>query len=182
VRRAVFLDRDGVLNRMIDAEGALRAPSGPAELELLPGVAEAAALLAQQGLLLVVVTNQPDVARGLFGRAGVEEIHARLRRTLPLHDVFACFHEDRDGCDCRKPLPGMLLRAASEHGIDLARSFLVGDRWKDVAAGRAAGCTTFLVERPYSEPERCRPDHRVVDLLQAARLIVARLGGAETPA
>jgi D-glycero-D-manno-heptose 1,7-bisphosphate phosphatase len=175
VRRAVFLDRDGVLNRLRHEGGVPRPPAGPDSLELLPGVEGALPRLADQGLLLVVVTNQPDVARGTLERAAVEAIHEKLRAELPLHDVLACYHDDADGCGCRKPRPGLLLRAAGDHAIDLSRSFLVGDRWKDVAAGRAAGCTTILIERPHSERDRCEPDYRAADLPGAARRILSLL-------
>lgn len=175
MRRAVFLDRDGVINRTELRDGALRPPRSVAELELLPGVEEALALLAGEGLLLVVVTNQPDVARGAARKDDVEAIHAHLMERLPLAAVFACYHDDGDGCACRKPRPGLLRAAASEHGIDLRQSFLVGDRWRDIEAGRAAGCETFLLSRPDSQPEGCAPDHEAEDLGAAARLIAQGL-------
>jgi D-glycero-D-manno-heptose 1,7-bisphosphate phosphatase len=176
--RAVFLDRDGVLNRTEVQGGAPRPPATLAELTLLPGVPEALTLLASHGLRLVVVTNQPDVARGAARTEDVEAIHAHLLATLPLDAVFACYHDDRDACDCRKPRPGMLLAAAAAHAIELDRSFLVGDRWRDIEAGRAAGCETFLLAQPYSEPERCSPDHTATDLLSAAREIARTIAGA----
>jgi D-glycero-D-manno-heptose 1,7-bisphosphate phosphatase len=176
MRRAVFLDRDGVLNRTEVKGGAPRPPASVAELELLPGVEEALGLLAHEGLLLVVVTNQPDVARGAARKGDVEAIHRHLMGRLPLDAVFACYHDEADGCDCRKPKPGLLRAAAAEHGIDLATSFLVGDRWRDIEAGRAAGCVTLLLSRPYSQRERCDPDHEAADLAAAAATIVGRLG------
>jgi D-glycero-D-manno-heptose 1,7-bisphosphate phosphatase len=165
-RRAVFLDRDGVLNRA-------PTPRTLLELQVLPGVPEALRLLGEAGFLRIVVTNQPDVARGLQSRAGVEEIHRALASQLPLDDVLTCFHDDSDGCECRKPKPGLLTRAAASHDIDLARSFLVGDRGVDIAAGRAAGCTTFLVPSPSPGKGDGGPDHRVRDLLEAAQRIRA---------
>jgi D-glycero-D-manno-heptose 1,7-bisphosphate phosphatase len=176
--RAVFLDRDGVLNRTEVRDGAPRPPATLAELELLPGVPEALGLLAGQGLRLVVVTNQPDVARGAARAEDVEAIHAHLLATLPLDAVFACYHDDADGCACRKPRPGLLHAAAAAHAIQLERSFLVGDRWRDIEAGRAAGCETFLLAQPYSQPERCSPDHTSPDLLSAAREIARTIAGA----
>jgi transaldolase len=176
LRRAVFLDRDGVLNRTVVRDGAPRPPASPDELEILPGVPEALAALAARGWVLVVVTNQPDVARGRQARAVVEAINRRLLSTLPLRAVLACYHDDADRCDCRKPRPGLLRQAAAEHGLDLDASVMVGDRWSDVQAGAAAGCRTFLVRADYSEPERCRPDHEVADLGEAAAAIL-RLGG-----
>jgi len=171
--RAVFLDRDGVLNRTTVADGVPHPPPTAAELQVLPGVAEGLELLAAEGLLRIVVTNQPDVARGTQSREAVEAINGRLMQELPLNAIFTCYHQDADGCDCRKPRAGLLARAADAHGVDLARSFMIGDRWSDVAAGQAAGCTTFLLEMPYSQSHRCRPDFQAPDLLHAVRRIVA---------
>lgn len=168
-RRAVFLDRDGVLNRA-------PTPRSLAELEVLPGVPEALRLLGELGFLRIVVTNQPDVARGRQTREAVEEIHRALRERLPLDDVLTCFHDDVDRCDCRKPKPGLLTRAAAAHDIDLGGSFLVGDRGVDILAGRAAGCTTFLVPSPSSGGPDGGPDHRVRDLREAAQRILGLQG------
>jgi D-glycero-D-manno-heptose 1,7-bisphosphate phosphatase len=145
-RRAVFLDRDGVLNRAFrDAAGTLRPPSNLAALELVEGAAEACARLREAGFALVVATNQPDVARGTQERSVVEAINEALRRQVELDAVFTCYHDDGDDCACRKPRPGLLLDAAAELGIDLGASFMVGDREQDVEAGRRAGCRTVLV-------------------------------------
>jgi D-glycero-D-manno-heptose 1,7-bisphosphate phosphatase len=173
VQRAVFLDRDGVLNRVSIRDGIPRPPADVAAVEILPGVPEALALLAAHRLLLIGVTNQPDVARGTQTQDAVEEINRHLLSRLPLQDLLTCYHDDPDGCACRKPRPGLLIRAADERGIDLRRSFMVGDRWSDVAAGAAAGCSTFLIEAPYNDRRRCRPDYVVADLLEAARRIAA---------
>jgi D-glycero-D-manno-heptose 1,7-bisphosphate phosphatase len=144
---------------------------------VLPGVPEALDLLRSHGLALVVVTNQPDVARGTQTRATVEAINARLRAALPpLDDLLVCFHDTPDGCGCRKPKPGMLTEAAATHALDLRRSFMVGDRWSDIVAGQAAGCTTLLLDMPYSGSDRCAPDYTAVDLAAAARQIVRLLG------
>ena len=103
------------------------------------------------GFLLVMVTNQPDVARGVTRRQDVETMHATLCAALPLDAVYVCYHDDADACGCRKPLPGMLLQAAAAHGIDRAASFMAGDRWRDVDAGVAAGCRTVWIDRGYRE-------------------------------
>jgi D-glycero-D-manno-heptose 1,7-bisphosphate phosphatase len=173
-RRAVFLDRDGVLNRALVRDGRAYPPSSLAEFEILPGVAEACAKLKQAGFLLVVATNQPDVGRGMMSREVVESLHAHLSRALPLDRIEVCYHAGHGAsdCDCRKPRPGMLLRAARELNIDLPRSFMVGDRWRDVDCGHAAGCTTFLVDYSYGEPLRQPPDHRVKSLAEAADVIL----------
>jgi D-glycero-D-manno-heptose 1,7-bisphosphate phosphatase len=173
-RRAVFLDRDGVINRALVRDGKPYPPSSQAEFEILPGVAEACAKLKQAGFLLVVATNQPDVGRGTVSQELVESLHEHMRRTLPLDRVEVCYHPGKSDseCDCRKPKPGMLLQAARELNIDLQRSFMVGDRWRDIDCGHAAGCTTILVDYNYDEPLRQRPDHRVKSLAESADVIL----------
>jgi D-glycero-D-manno-heptose 1,7-bisphosphate phosphatase len=172
-RRAVFLDRDGVLNRTLLREGVPRPPASLAELEILPGVAQALNALRASGYSLIVVTNQPDVARGTSSRALVESIHERLRGMLPLDAILACFHDDADACECRKPLPGLLLRAARELDIDMALSAMVGDGWRDVEAGRRAGCRTFLVG-PEGHAPVAACAVRVGSLAEAARIIIGQ--------
>lgn len=166
----MFLDRDGVLNGAVLYRDA---SPGAVSVEILPGVPEACRDLAGAGLLLVGATNQPDVSRGRRFREEVLRVNQLLLARLPLLEIRTCFHDDADACACRKPKPGLLLEAAREHGIDLARSFMVGDRWSDVAAGAAAGCSTLLVATPYSERDRCAPDHEVADLREAAQRILA---------
>jgi D-glycero-D-manno-heptose 1,7-bisphosphate phosphatase len=120
-----------------------------------------------------VVTNQPDVARGRATRAQIDAIHEVIRANLPLDDVRVCFHDDNDRCACRKPMPGMLYAAAVDHEVQLAHSYMVGDRWRDVGAGRAAGCRTILVN-PFPEDTRIEPDVELTDLLAAANWILAQ--------
>ena len=171
--RAVFLDRDGVLTRALVRDGKAYAPVTPAEMEIDADAPAALARLKAAGFLLVMVTNQPDVARGITRREDVERMHATLRAALPLDACFVCYHDDRDACDCRKPLPGMLLQAAAEHGIDLAQSFMIGDRWRDIDAGAAAGCRTIRIDRGYDEPASAHmPDARVDSLPGAADWIL----------
>ena len=170
-RRAVFLDRDGVLNAITVKDGTPYPPYRAAELQVLPGVAEAVARLASLGLMRIVVTNQPDIARGTQTAAEVEAINQTLARQLPLDEFRVCPHDNADQCDCRKPRPGMLISAAAAHGIDLPASFMVGDRSSDILAGAAAGCRTFLIERSYSNIGGCRPDYVVHDLAEAAGII-----------
>jgi D-glycero-D-manno-heptose 1,7-bisphosphate phosphatase len=151
LRPAVFLDRDGVLNEPVVVDARPYPPASASELDVLPATLAACRALSQAALL-VVVTNQPDIARGAVTREAVEAIHSVLRARLPLDGVYLCPHDDLDNCSCRKPKPGMLLLAAAELNIDLGRSVMVGDRWKDVEAGRQAGCATVLVDRRYDEP------------------------------
>jgi D-glycero-D-manno-heptose 1,7-bisphosphate phosphatase len=178
-RVAVFLDRDGVLNRTFVHNGTPYPPRTLDEVEILPGVADALKRLSEHDLSLVVVTNQPDVARGTQTRERVEQINQHIARALPMLTAFyVCYHDNKDGCQCRKPAPGMLLQAAGEHGVDLSQSFMVGDRWSDVAAGAAAGCRTFLLDVPYNQAQRCKPDYVVADLSQAADRILSLLSRA----
>lgn len=171
-RPAIFLDRDGVLNHTVVTDGVPHPPNSVAELQTLPGVREALEKLAARGFLLIVITNQPDVARGTQTRAAVEQINDVLRRTLPLTQIYTCFHDTPDNCNCRKPRPGLIAEAAQAYNIDLPRSFVVGDRWSDVEAGRAAGCRTILIDLPHSKPDRCTPDFRAADLPEAAEIIL----------
>ncbi len=171
---AVFLDRDGVINANIERDGKPVAPVLLEQFQLLPGVEEAAARLKAAGYLLVVVTNQPDVATGRTPRSVVDAMHDVVRRRLAVDDIKACFHTDRDNCDCRKPKPGMMLEAAAQHGIDLANSYVVGDRWRDIEAGRAAGCLTIFVDYGYEQDGPCRPDRTVRSLPEAAAWILGK--------
>jgi len=173
MRRAVFLDRDGVLNRAEVREGRPYPPEVD-ELRLLPGVREACRSLREMGFVLIVVTNQPDIGRGTADAAEVGRIHDRLKRFLQLEDVKVCPHDDSAECECRKPKPGMLLEAAREWGIDLAESYIVGDRWRDVEAGQRAGCRAIFVDYGYRER---RPEGSFVavgSLREAAERIGAR--------
>jgi D-glycero-D-manno-heptose 1,7-bisphosphate phosphatase len=172
--RAVFLDRDGVINRPLIRAGKPYPPVTLNEFEILPGVPDACQLLKKLGFLLVVATNQPDVGRGTLSRASVETIHLWLSKQLPIDAIFTCFHAGEaygQICDCRKPRPGMLLQAASELQIDLANSFMIGDRWRDVECGLNAGCTTIFIDWGYQEKLQKQPDCRAESLAAAASLI-----------
>ncbi|HEV3305836.1 MAG TPA: HAD-IIIA family hydrolase [Candidatus Sulfotelmatobacter sp.] len=172
-RRAVFLDRDGVINRAFVRDGKPFPPPTQQELEVLPGVPEALRELKSQGYQLIVVTNQPDVGRGMLSRQTLDAMHQTLLASLPLDDILVCCHTDQENCDCRKPKPGMLLEAARKHNIDLSASFMVGDRWRDIDAGYNAGCKTILIDYGYSEraPDH-EPDLRVSSLREAADWII----------
>ena len=181
-RRAVFLDRDGVISRAVVRHGKPHPPARVEDLEVLPGAAEALQRLKTAGYLLIVVTNQPDVARGVQSRAAVEAMHARLASMLPIDEFRACYHDDGDACACRKPNPGLLLDAARAHGVDLHASVMVGDRWRDVEAGRRAGCTTVFLDYGYAERRPEQPDVVVASLTEAADWIKSRdRGGMHDP-
>ena len=168
MKTAVFLDRDGVLNEPVVRDGRPYPPAGVEQLIVVPDAEASLARLKQHGFILIVVTNQPDVQRGTCSLAVVESINKRLAQTLPLDDFFTCYHDDSDHCDCRKPLPGLFIKAAAKHEIDLARSYMIGDRWRDIDAGAAAGCRTILIDRHYDEcAPQSKPDY-VAQSLSAA--------------
>jgi D-glycero-D-manno-heptose 1,7-bisphosphate phosphatase len=181
VQRAVFLDRDGVINRATVRDGKPFPPVGVVEVEILPGVARALKRLRQEGLRLIVITNQPDVARGTQTRQAVEAIHAKLLKAgLPIDAFYVCYHDSGDECLCRKPRPGMLLAAAQDYSLDVRNSFIVGDRWRDIQAGQTVGCTALFIDYGYDEPKPNPPYIRVDSLSQAAEYILARVRGSQT--
>ena len=181
-RRAVFLDRDGVINRPVVRLGKPYPPADLSSFEFYPDAGDACRLLKTEGFLLVVVTNQPDVGRGLQSRDVVEAMHRNLQEALPIDRIEVCFDPDdtRPG-GCYKPAPGMLLRAADALGIDVCRSYMVGDRWRDVDCGRAAGCTTVFIDRGYRERLRNPADLTVREFLEAAARIAERESGRHRP-
>jgi D-sedoheptulose 7-phosphate isomerase len=172
-KRAVFLDRDGVLNRAIVRDGKPYSPASVEELEVTPDAKAVLESLRQRGYKLLMVTNQPDVSRGIAARETVDEINRKVASVLPLDDIFVCYHADEDHCDCRKPKPGLLQEAARRHNIDLTSSFMVGDRWRDVEAGQNAGCRTILIDGGYDDRQPAQPpDARVRSLREAADWIL----------
>jgi len=171
-KRAVFLDRDGVLNDVVLREGKPYPPASFAELTIADDVVSSLQELKALNFLLIAATNQPDVARGTTSRSRVDEIHAKLMQLLPLDDIRVCFHDDSDGCLCRKPLPGLLTMAAEDYQIDLANSFMIGDRWRDVEAGQQAGCKTIWLRNEYNERgPHVPPDFTTTTLSQAVQWI-----------
>jgi D-glycero-D-manno-heptose 1,7-bisphosphate phosphatase len=177
--RAVFLDRDGVINANMERDGRPVAPTTLDEFRFLPGVEEAVRRLKAAGLLVIVVTNQPDIATGRTSRATVDAMHDLIRARLTIDDIKMCTHVDTDDCPCRKPKPGMILQAADERHIDLARSYVVGDRWRDVEAGRVAGCSTILVDYGCEQDRPCRPDKAVRSLPDAVNYILSKAEAEE---
>jgi len=172
MRPAIFLDRDGVINRPLIRARKPYPPLCLAELEILPGVRAALRALKSAGYCLVVVTNQPDIARGAVPKTVVDSMNGWLTSVLPLDAVLTCAHDDVDRCECRKPSPGLITRAARELHLECAASYMIGDRWRDVEAGRRAGCKTFFIDCGYDEQLPQSYDFRVSSLLEAARIIL----------
>jgi D-glycero-D-manno-heptose 1,7-bisphosphate phosphatase len=172
--RAVFLDRDGVLNRAVIRNGRPYPPATLEAFEILSGVPDAVRRLHDAGFLLIGATNQPDVARGTQRREVVETMNARLLAETAITAMLVCY-EDGEDCPRRKPNPGLLLEAAATYAIDLAASFMVGDRWRDVEAGRRAGCRTIFLDRGYAERQPDPPaDYTTTDLPAAADWILSQ--------
>jgi D-glycero-D-manno-heptose 1,7-bisphosphate phosphatase len=176
--RAVFLDRDGVINRSVVRDGLPYPPATVEEFDIYEDVAAGCARLKAAGFLLVVATNQPDVGRGTQSRALVEAMHAVMLAALPIDRVEVCYHPggSASACDCRKPAPGMLLQAADALGIDLPASYMIGDRWRDIDCGHAAGCATILIERGYRETLRQTPNFTVNSFAEAVEIILSANG------
>ncbi len=175
VRPAVFFDRDGILNYAVVKDGKPYPPADADAMVLVDSAGTVLASLKARGYLLVCVTNQPDVARGIRSRENVLAMNQKVRDNLPLDDLLTCFHDNANACDCRKPKPGMLLNAARKWNIDLGQSWMVGDRASDVAAGRAAGCRTIFVNRHYSEKKPEPPaDFVCTELNEILAIIFSR--------
>ena len=172
MNRAVFLDRDGVINKAIVVNGLPFPPKQIKDVRILPGVFKAVKALKSNGFELVVVTNQPDVKRGLITRRKVELINKYIMSELNIDHISCCYHDDSDHCQCRKPAPGMLLAAAQNLNLNLTSSFMVGDRWRDIHAGQSAGCTSFFIDYGYNETSPKLPFIRVSSLLEATDIIL----------
>ena len=172
MNKAVFLDRDGVLNQAIIYNNKPYPPKNISELHITQGISELLAKLKNKNYLLIVITNQPDVARGEISKSWVEEVNQILKKALPLDGFRVCYHDDVDRCLCRKPLPGAILAVAKEFDIDLSQSYFIGDRWKDISAGFAAGCKTIFIDYKYDEKLIDAPDFVVTDISQIEDIIL----------
>ncbi len=170
-RRAVFLDRDGVLVREIVVNGQALAPVELGAFRLVPDAAAQTERLRQAGLTCLVFTNQPEVARGLLSTETLDAMHRQLRDSVPVDDIYVCPHQEGDGCTCRKPAVGMLRAGAEDWQVRLEESFVIGDRWRDIDCGHAANCTTIFIDRGYNESLRKQPHYKAPDLLSAAGII-----------
>ena len=176
--RAVFLDRDGVINRSTVVNGIPKPPGAIEEVEILDGVIDAIRILKENNFLPVVVTNQPDVSRGKTSEDQVRAINAYIGAAADIQHFYVCFHDDKDFCDCRKPAPGLIYRATRELGLRINESFMVGDRWRDIEAGQAAGCQAIFIDYSYQEKKPKMPYLKVKSLLQASQIIIGESNGA----
>jgi D-glycero-D-manno-heptose 1,7-bisphosphate phosphatase len=179
-QRAVFLDRDGVINRIAVRNGMPHPPSHVEEFELYQDVPDGCVRLKAANFLLVVITNQPDVGRGTQSREAVEAMNRKMQSALPFLDrIEICYHAGEhygQPCGCRKPRPGLILRAAADLNINPKRSYVIGDRWRDVDCARAAGCRAILIERGYTETLREAPDFTVANFNDAVNAVLRDAG------
>jgi D-glycero-D-manno-heptose 1,7-bisphosphate phosphatase len=175
INKAVFLDRDGIITKTRIINGKPYPPQRVSETELVDGIIDVCKKLKRLGYLLIIVTNQPDVSRGIVTQHQVEEIHDWLKLMLPIDAIYTCCHDDDDNCNCRKPKPGMLLKARNIFKLDLSQCFLIGDTWKDIAAGARAECKTILVDYHYSNVVACATDATVNSVTEALEWIVSQL-------
>lgn len=175
MKKAVFLDRDGVINNSMLVNGIPTPPRSLEQLEILSGVAEGIELLHSAGFELIVVSNQPDVSRGKMSKQVVDKLNIKLKKELNLKHFYICFHDEVDNCSCRKPKPGLIRKAALDLKINLRASFMVGDRWKDIAAGQAVGCRCFFIDNSYIEKQPSQPYTSVPSLIGAAQLILKEI-------
>jgi D-glycero-D-manno-heptose 1,7-bisphosphate phosphatase len=171
MNKAIFLDRDGVINAVKLIDGKPYPPKDLSELNILPKVDEALFTLKGLGYLLIVITNQPDVSRGKAQIKTIENINNFLKTLFPLDDFYTCYHDDIQNCDCRKPRPGNILRAVTKYDIDINSSFMIGDRWRDIQAGLSAGCKTFFIDYNYNEKRPENYDFKVESLHEASIII-----------
>lgn len=175
MKRAVFLDRDGVINRAYLKNGVPVPPKNLSEVIILPKVKESLEELHLAKYILIIVTNQPDVARGKTQISEVNKINDFLYKNLPIDAIKTCYHDNSDLCSCRKPLPGLLINAAAEYNISMEKSYMIGDRWRDIEAGKAVQCKTFFIDYSYLEKKPSSPDYVVNSLYDAKNIILGEL-------
>lgn len=173
MNKAIFFDRDGVINKSIIKNNKPCPPKNLEELELIDGIHLLIWGLKQKGFLIFVITNQPDVARGTQTKSMVEALNTNIKKELPIDEIFTCYHDDGDNCICRKPMPGFILQAKDKYNIDLKQSWVIGDRWKDIQAGKHADCFTIFVDYGYCERFRChQPDYKVKNIKEIEGVIL----------
>ena len=171
MKKAVFLDRDGVINRALVKDGLPESPKSLNELEILPGVKESILRLKKLNFICLVVTNQPDVQREKIKKNTIIKMNNFLKKKIELDDIFVCYHDDQDNCNCRKPKPGLLLQARKKWNVDFKKSFIVGDRWRDIQAGKKVGCKTIFLDYRYKDIKPKNPDFVTDTLLNATYII-----------
>tara|TARA_B100001123_G_C15312264_1_gene1024833 strand:- start:953 stop:1564 length:612 start_codon:yes stop_codon:yes gene_type:complete len=171
MNKAVFLDRDGVINKIFKKNGLPFSPPNFEQFEILPGVKESIIKFKKLNFYSIIITNQPDVSRGKIKKKTVLKMNDHIKKEIKIDDIFVCFHDDHDNCDCRKPKPGLIHNAIKKWNININKSFMIGDRKKDIDAGKSAGCKTIFLDYNYNEAKPDKPDFITNTLLDAALII-----------
>jgi D-glycero-D-manno-heptose 1,7-bisphosphate phosphatase len=168
--KAAFFDRDGIVNEIVVRDRKPLSPRRFDKFKLLEGISDVLIQLKKEGYLNIIITNQPDIARGLMQWEELDRMHKFIKERLPVDDIFVCPHDDKNNCPCRKPKPGMFFEAAEKWGIDLGASFIIGDSWKDIEAGKAAGCKTIIIDAEYNR--KIKTNFRIYDIRSAVGVIL----------
>jgi len=169
--KALFWDRDGVLNKIIMRDGKPSSPWRIEEFEILPDVKRCLEKTKEMGFLNIVFTSQPDISRGFLKTEELEKMHRIISKTLSVDEIKFCPHDDKDNCECRKPKPGLIVEAVKKWSIDLDKSYVVGDSWKDIKAGKSVGCKTFLLRKKYNKDYKEDYDFEINSLKQMVEII-----------
>ncbi len=172
--KAVFLDRDGVVNKLVVINGERTSPKSLDQFEIFPNLSQVLSKIREQ-YLIIIITNQPDIARKKLSVTELEKMHAKLREQIEIDDLYVCEHDDVDNCLCRKPKPGLIINAAKKWNIDLMNSIIVGDSWRDMLAGEKVGLTKYYVDPckndSHNNKIQFKYDHRVKNLKDAGKAI-----------
>ena len=174
MKKAAFLDRDGVINAAIVLNGKPDSPKNLTEMKILEGVIEAIQTLKAQSFIPIIITNQPDIARNRLKDVDLIAMHEKIRSETQIEYFYTCPHDDEDGCNCRKPKPGLISQAEKDLQIELKSSFLVGDRWRDITTAQALGIEAFFIDYSYTEKQPSKPYTRVSSLLEVSKIMVQR--------
>jgi D-glycero-D-manno-heptose 1,7-bisphosphate phosphatase len=170
-RMAVFLDRDGTLNKAYIEDGLPISPSSLNKFKIIKGVKKSINRLKKLNFLCILITNQPDVFRGKIAKKTVVKMNSYIKKKIKLDDMFVCYHDNEHNCSCRKPKPGLLLKASKKWKIDLKKSFMIGDRWKDILAGKKVGCKTIFINNNYKNDKKVKADFTFKSLLKAVNKV-----------
>ena len=170
-RKAIFLDRDGTLNKVYIENGLPISPSSLNKFKIIKGVKKSINRLKKLNFLCILITNQPDVFRGKISKKTVVKMNSYIKKKIKLDDMFVCYHDNEHNCSCRKPKPGLLVKASKKWKIDLNKSFMIGDRWKDILAGKKVGCKTIFINNNYKNDKKVKADFTFKSLLKAVNKI-----------
>ena len=171
MKKAIFLDRDGIINKAIIKNKKPYPPTKLSEVEPILEINNFIYSWKAKGYLIIIVTNQPDVSRGTLDKNIADQINEHLSYVINFDDIFVCYHGNDNECDCRKPKIGLFMQAKEKYDIDLSKSWMVGDRWRDVEAGKNAGCKTIFVDYGYDEKQPTNQDYTVRNVLQVYKII-----------